>query len=359
MGLYEMKLLRAPNSAPNLYIDQESGIFYVKKMLNGRVVWRSTGHTTMKAAMRRYVEIMALFNEKKSGWDKKDVPSLSEWWKDYREAKKKSPRTWKREEEIMEQHYLPQFGRLGLDEISQNQIERALQWRLRRGAAQGTVTREQSLLHAVFEAAVEDELIDKNPLKKIPRTPYKTRQRVLTVEEQLKLKATLSPMLYRWLVFMLGTGLRLEECRGLTPADINWEAKTIHVTGKGQNGEPKERFVPLLSPKLIEILRTQIEENEGDATHHRRNRRGSLWAQEQSYFRKELTKACKKAEVQFISPHTLRHTFSTRYLQSGGNIFVLSKILGHHSVEITERVYAHLMSQDHARLSERVDLALG
>lgn len=355
-----MKLLKYGDT-PNLYRDEDSKIFYVRKMINGRVIWRSTGHSTERSAQRRYREIMSGFDEKKSGWEKHEVPSLSEWWTRYREAKKKSPRTWKREEEIMTLHYLPQFGRLGLDEITQNQIERALNWRRRQGVAEGTVIREQSLLHAVFQAALDDDLIDRNPLRKIPRGQYKTRTRVLTREDQLKLKQHLSSMLYRWLVFMLGTGLRLEECRGLRPSrDINWDTKPaqIHVIGKGQLGEPKERDVPLLDNVLVTVLKEQIAENEGDAKHHRRNRKDTLWAQEQGYFRKELKKACKEADVSTISPHVLRHTFATRFLQSGGDIYILSKILGHHSVKITEKVYAHLLTADHAKLSEHVTLGL-
>lgn len=40
--------------------------------------------------------------------------------------------------------------------------------------------------------------------------------------------------------------------------------------------------------------------------------------------------------------HDLRHTFAGLFLASGGDIFKLSKILGHSSVAITQQVYAHL-----------------
>ena len=38
-----------------------------------------------------------------------------------------------------------------------------------------------------------------------------------------------------------------------------------------------------------------------------------------------------------VSPHTLRHTFAVQYLRAGGNLFYLSKILGHSSVTTTQK----------------------
>lgn len=41
--------------------------------------------------------------------------------------------------------------------------------------------------------------------------------------------------------------------------------------------------------------------------------------------------------------HCLRHTFAANYLLKYKDIYGLSKILGHHSVEVTERYYGHLL----------------
>ncbi len=53
--------------------------------------------------------------------------------------------------------------------------------------------------------------------------------------------------------------------------------------------------------------------------------------------------------------HDLRHTFAGLFLASGGDIFKLSKILGHSSVAITQHVYAHLhpdaFAEDYSRVS--------
>jgi integrase/recombinase XerD len=53
--------------------------------------------------------------------------------------------------------------------------------------------------------------------------------------------------------------------------------------------------------------------------------------------------AVLRAEVaKNLRIHDLRHTFAGLFLASGGDIFKLSKILGHSSVAITQQVYAHL-----------------
>ena len=52
----------------------------------------------------------------------------------------------------------------------------------------------------------------------------------------------------------------------------------------------------------------------------------------------------------------LRHTFGTRWLQAGGDIYKLSKILGHSSVAVTEAHYAHLLKEDLVAASQQVKI---
>ena len=42
------------------------------------------------------------------------------------------------------------------------------------------------------------------------------------------------------------------------------------------------------------------------------------------------------AKIAPITPHALRHTFGTPWLQAGGDIYKMSKILGYSSVAVTE-----------------------
>jgi hypothetical protein len=52
----------------------------------------------------------------------------------------------------------------------------------------------------------------------------------------------------------------------------------------------------------------------------------------------------------------LGHTFGTRWLQAGGDIYKLSKILGHSSVAVTEAHYAHLLKEDLVAASQQIKI---
>ena len=60
---------------------------------------------------------------------------------------------------------------------------------------------------------------------------------------------------------------------------------------------------------------------------------------------KQLSKKINITGIRF-SPHTLRHTFAVNYLRRGGNLFYLSKILGHSSVTTTQKYLQSLGIED-------------
>ena len=64
-------------------------------------------------------------------------------------------------------------------------------------------------------------------------------------------------------------------------------------------------------------------------------------------FKKIFKRMTLEAGVKLIRFHDLRHTFASNFLMSGGNIYDLQKILGHSSVQITER-YTHFLP-DHLK----------
>ncbi|MBP3256200.1 MAG: tyrosine-type recombinase/integrase [Clostridia bacterium] len=63
-------------------------------------------------------------------------------------------------------------------------------------------------------------------------------------------------------------------------------------------------------------------------------------------FEKNYKKYCDRAGIKECSPHGLRNNFAKRYLMAGGDIYTLSRILGHSSVTVTEKCYLDLEDED-------------
>ncbi len=57
--------------------------------------------------------------------------------------------------------------------------------------------------------------------------------------------------------------------------------------------------------------------------------------------------------------HDLRHTHATTLLARGHSIKAVSQRLGHASIEITLKVYAHVLPTDDAALADGLDRMLG
>ena len=74
---------------------------------------------------------------------------------------------------------------------------------------------------------------------------------------------------------------------------------------------------------------------------------------------KLIAAAPVRTALPHLSPHDLRHTYGHRWLVGGGDIYTLSRILGHTSVKVTEDHYAYLLKEDLRAKADRVDLGLG
>jgi len=62
-----------------------------------------------------------------------------------------------------------------------------------------------------------------------------------------------------------------------------------------------------------------------------------------------------RAGIAPAGPHSLRHYFATRMIQKGVNIYYLSKILGHQSVQTTEKIYLHYTAEETIGLTNCLD----
>ena len=172
---------------------KRGGIWYFRKMINGRLFRESTGFADKKAAERRANEIELDIRAGVHGW-KSTIPSFAEWWDVYRKTYTPLKSARNRDAQIVA-HFLPHFGARRLDDITKSDIVRYLNLRRtqmtgnpghkkRRLVSESTVRRERGLLQSIFERAIDEGHDIRNPFRGIKRGKDKPRTRVLTLDEE-------------------------------------------------------------------------------------------------------------------------------------------------------------------------------
>jgi integrase/recombinase XerD len=138
---------------------------------------------------------------------------------------------------------------------------------------------------------------------------------------------------------ILDCGFRASEVLGLSKEDCDFDNLIFKVLGKGS----KHRLVPF-SVELRKALFRYVQNRAGRILFGTKNNtKLSVRNLERDF--SQLGQKLGITGVRF-SPHTLRHTFAVGYLRKGGNLFYLSKILGHTSVKTTERYLQSLGIED-------------
>ena len=140
---------------------------------------------------------------------------------------------------------------------------------------------------------------------------------------------------------LLDTGIRIDECLGLRQTDIDFNNLLLKVRGKGR----KERIVPF----SFELRRTLFRWAQMAERHRWQSellfptRHGTRLGQQNALRAHYML--LKRLSVPQSGFHRLRHTFATNYLQNGGDVVRLSRVLGHSQITTTMR-YLHLLVSD-------------
>lgn len=222
----------------------------------------------------------------------------------------------------------------------------------------------KTIMSMLFDDAVENELITKNPVTKNVKAVSKkmTRDRnAMTIEEQkILLHSTKESVYSNQFVLVLQTGLRVGELIGLKWSDIDFGNKTLTVNRTmmyinkkegWQIGEPKtskgKRCIPL-TKEAVRVLNNQKEKMQQlrvisfeykDFVFLNTN---GVPITKDAY-NSRLRSCCCKESLPLVSMHILRHTFATRCIESGMRPKTLQGILGHSKINITMDLYVHLM----------------
>lgn len=240
------------------------------------------------------------------------------------------------------------FGKLALAHITSAKVAAHRDARLRAGRSPSTVKKELAKLSVIFKLAAQEWGVGglENPVLSVARPKEKnSRTRRLEpgeLERLLKLAPTPVGLLIR---LALETAARLGELLALEWRDIDTARRVAvlrGVGGRGTKNGDESRAVPLSSAALavLQELRALPLGIDGRIFY--------WWAGSDS-FNKPWARLCKKAEIEDLRFHDLRHEATSRLFEKGVFEGVeVAAITGHKTLQMLKR-YTHLRAADLAR----------
>ena len=219
-----------------------------------------------------------------------------------------------------------------------------------KGYSPATSARKVASARSFFKYLVETGKLRENPVRNLETpTVNKKAPRVLSPAEYAKLldipKAMTTPEARRDVVMielLYATGLRATEVVSLQMSDVDLSSSTLYC----RSGNSR-RQIPL-SSSVVELLRDYITNGRLDLLYDEKetalflNRRGNQLTR-QGFWQIVKNYAARAGLGERVTPHTLRHSFAVRKVQSGADLRTLQQALGHAYISST-RVYRQPLS---------------
>ena len=305
----------------------------------GSQIRRSTETTDKKLAERIYHKVLGELATGK--WlecepaEEKTVGELFSKYLEEHSKPNKSKASYVRDKGILARIETEFGSDVTLAEISASAISDYKAKRREAQATPGTINKELGLLRHVFEMALIWEWIEENPAIRIPKEKVKNRmERWLTKEEEDRLLKVCPEWLHDMVVFALNTGFRKGEILSLTWNQVDWTRKTIIFWDQKNSGRDT---VPI-NEAALQVLKkkSSIRRLGCDLVFHTSN--GTKYLARNVH--EAFVSACDTAKVKNFRFHDLRHTFATRLVHVGVDLYTVQRLGRWRSLSMVMR-YAH------------------
>lgn len=253
-------------------------------------------------------------------------------------------------------HILPFLGQMKLIDINPMVIQKFIQIKLKTELSKETINKLIILIGSIFQKMVDDEIINKNPVKKIKKLKpdHKEELKILSVEE-IKILLDTTKLhyndFYPLLVTALYTGMRQGELLALTWEKINWITHKLSVDKSYSHGYldiPKTRNSIRkvdMSKELAKVLKKwQIQCPPGKDNLVFPNSSGE-YQDANNLIKRRFLPVLRRAGLARIRFHDLRHTYASLLLAKNIPAKYIQNQLGHSSIQITMDRYAHIMPE--------------
>lgn len=243
---------------------------------------------------------------------------------------------------------IPTLGNLRLPQIDERQIARHISTRAGK-VSNATIRRDLTAVSSVLSACIAWGWIHKNPAKNFDRSIIKERKRTLILPTDGDIAFALAiapPPMVPLLRFLAETGMREMEAVSLEAKDVDWPGRKITLV-RTKSSRPRALNWKTHGGDAGRVL-DGLAARSGVVFP---NRDGTEYRNVSSNFGKVMRDAVRRAEDEGVEfrrwrIHDLRHRFAVRWLKAGGDIYRLSRHLGHTSVKTTEIYLDHLTEDE-------------
>ena len=313
--------------------------WWIRFTYKGEQIRKSTETNDKKLAERIYHKLLGEVAEgrwfERLPGDEKTFREMMEKYLIEHSARNKTSRSHIRDRSLAK-HLMQHFGDLTLNKINPKLISEYKTKRIREGASPRTVNYELAVMGHAFNLAIKEwEWCTDNPVIKVSKEKVNNFiERWITDEEEERLLKVSRKWLQEMIVFALYTGLRQGEELNLQWPQIDLFRKTMTILEQKNEG----RDTLPLNKKALEVLKSRakirhINTNLIFCTPKgtRINARNLLRA---------FYTATKKAGIEGLRWHDLRHTFATRLVQDGVDVYTIQKLGRWKEISMVKR-YAH------------------
>lgn len=237
------------------------------------------------------------------------------------------------------------FAQVPLEAVNKRLIRRYLADLHEKKASTRTILRRLSALRSFYKFAIRDKLVSENPLEEIDGPKKEKRLPVSIAYDQVQhlfnQPDTTNCLGFRDRAMMelfYSSGLRLSEVTGLNRVDFDARNLLLNIFGKGK----KQRQTPITQTAADWILRylNHPEREEKDTRAIFLNRWGTRLTP-RSVDRNFAAYLKASGLSERVTPHTIRHTIATHWLEKGMDLKTIQMLLGHTSLATTT-IYTHV-----------------
>jgi integrase len=320
-----------------------------KYRLDGMVRWES-----LKVASKREAEIvrqerMAIYHSDRAHFDKDDKnPPIADLMANYLEW---APSHLRPKTIEGAQWAVALFKRLSgvktFGIVAPRHIERFTKRMAEEGRSNVSINNSLRAMRSFVNRANKNQWYSgENPFIDFDKLPEEKKKPLWLSGTEIKtiLKHAQAHSSNAYLVFGLGiyAGLRKGEIDAARWSWINWEQKFVQVQGDEffTIKNKSERTIPLKS-ELAAILK-RYQQPEGYIVAPGNQPKNYRYRFD---IRKGFDAVAKAAELEWVTPHVLRHTFASQLVSNGVNLYKVGQWLGH-SDPTTTAIYAHLLPHD-------------